>query len=157
MDPVTVVATALAAGAAAGLTDTAKEAVVDGYRAVKGLVIDRYGSVEAELVGVENDPEEPLRRQLLARQLDKAGAGRDAGLRAAAEELLRLVSEAEPEAVRAVGVRLSRVDAGGDIEISDVTAAGGSGVVGTDITAAGSVRISGIRAGGQAMQGDSDR
>lgn len=147
MDPVTVVAAALAAGAAAGSSDTAKQAVVDGYRAVKGLVVNRYGSVEAELVGVENDPEEPLRRQSLARRLDKAGAGRDTGLRAAAEELLRLVSEESPKAVEAVGVRLTRIEAGGDIEISDVTATGESGVIGTDITAGGSLRISGIRAG----------
>ncbi|BDT95542.1 MULTISPECIES: hypothetical protein [Nocardia] len=147
MDPVTLIAAAVAAGAATGLTDVATRVVADSYQALKDLLSRRYGVIEAEIIGVERDPQEPLRRQLLAKELGKAGAGEDLEVRAAAEELLRVIEEQAPAAAAAVGVQLTRVEAGGEIEIRDVTAAAGSGVEATDVKAGGSIRVSGVRAG----------
>ncbi|MGW4771836.1 hypothetical protein ACWEO2_27830 [Nocardia sp. NPDC004278] len=148
MDPVTLIAAAVAAGAAAGAGETAKRAVADCYVALKGLISRQYGVVDAEVIGVESEPEEPLRRQLLARQLEKAGAGQDLEVRAAAEELLRVIAIQAPDAAYAVGVKLSRVEASGQIEITDiaVTADGGMGVEARDVTAA-AIRISGVQVG----------
>ncbi|MEV0712776.1 hypothetical protein AB0I48_35005 [Nocardia aurea] len=146
----TLMAAAVAAGAAAGAGDTAKQVVADAYAALKGLITRRYSTVEAEVVGVEYDPEEPLRRQLLAKQLGKAGAGTDLEVRAAAEELLRTVAEQAPAAARVVGVALTRVEASGDIEVTDIAVLGdGAGVSATDVAAGGSIRISGVQVGPQ--------
>ncbi|MFI7531454.1 hypothetical protein [Nocardia salmonicida] len=142
MDPVTLIAAAVAAGAAAGVGDTGAQLVKDAYSGLKGLISHRYDVVAAEIVGVESEPEEPLRRQLLAKKLSNAGAGEDDQVQAAAREVLRRVAEYAPTAAATIGVRLHRVEAGGDIEISDVT------VNAEDVSAGGSIRISGGRAGG---------
>ncbi|MEU2043566.1 hypothetical protein [Nocardia niwae] len=147
MDPVTLIAAAVAAGAAAGAGDTAKQAVRDAYTALKRLITRRYGVLEAEIVGVESEPEEPLRRQLLARRLSKTGAGDDEQVQSAAQELLRVVAEEDPAAAEAVGVKLTRVEAGGEIEINDLTGSAERAVDFTDVKAGGSIRISGVRAG----------
>jgi hypothetical protein len=44
MDPVSIVVTALAAGAAAGISGAATTAVTDAYQALKGLVLGRLRS-----------------------------------------------------------------------------------------------------------------
>lgn len=147
MEPVMLIAAAVAAGAAAGAGDTAKQVVVDAYAALKNLITRRYGVVEAEVVGVEFEPEEPLRRQLLAKRLSKTGAGDDEELQAAAQELLRIIKEQAPAVATAVGVRLTRAAVGGDIEISDLEVTEGTGFEGTDITAGGSLKLSGGRVG----------
>lgn len=147
VDPVTLIAGAVAAGAAAGAGDTAKQVVVDAYAALKGLITHRYGVVEAEVVGVEFEPEEPLRRQLLAKRLAKTGAGDDEQLQAAAQELLRIIEEQVPAVVTAVGMRLTRAAVGGDFEVSDLVVNEGSGFEGTDVTVDGSFKFTGGRVG----------
>ncbi len=149
MEPLTLIATALALGAAKGAHEVGKDGVVDLYQGLKALITRKYGVVDAEVVGVESEPEEPLRRQLLAKKLGQAGAGDDEELRALAEELLRQIAENAPEAAETIGVKLTRLEAGGDIEVTDVAVLGGSGVTATDVSASGSVRISGVRAVGQ--------
>ncbi|MGW4717847.1 hypothetical protein [Nocardia sp. NPDC004260] len=64
MDPATLVATAVAVGAAAGLTDTAKQSVTDAYAALKGLLTRRYRDVD--LAQVEADPDAAAEREALA-------------------------------------------------------------------------------------------
>ncbi|MGW4094453.1 hypothetical protein [Nocardia sp. NPDC004750] len=149
MEPLTLIATAVALGASEGAREAGKKVVVDLYGGLKALITRRYEVVEAEVVGVESEPEEPLRRQLLAKKLGQAGAGDDEELRGLAEELLRQIAENAPEAAETIGVTLTRLEAGGDIEITDVAVLGGSGVTATDVSAAGDVRISGVRAVGQ--------
>ncbi|WP_063129930.1 hypothetical protein [Nocardia fusca] len=146
MDPVTLIVAAVATGAAAGVGDLVKQAVVDSYNGVRRMISDRYEVIEAEVVGVASEPEEPLRRQLLAKKLTTVGAGEDEELVAAAQELLRLVAEQAPQAAEIVGVRLERVDAAGDIEVTDVAVQGGIGVQATDVATGGSMKISGVRA-----------
>ncbi|MBV7706849.1 hypothetical protein NOVA_29095 [Nocardia nova] len=144
MDPVTMVAAAIAAGAAAGVSDTAKQGVSDAYRAVKALIAGRYRSVDVE--AVEQQPQSPQRRAALADELRQASAGDDEELLVAARQLLVVVHQQLPDAVEAVGVHLREVSAG-ELEVSDVTSAG-SGVIAENTTVSGALRISGITAGG---------
>lgn len=65
MDPVTLIVAALALGASDGVRGTAKQAIGDAYSAIKGLVIKRYASVSADVEGLEQEPEEELRRALV--------------------------------------------------------------------------------------------
>lgn len=139
-----MVAAALAAGAAAGAKGTAKQAVSDAYTALKGLITRRYGVIEADVVAVENDPEEPHGLQLLARKLTEAGAADDREVRDAAEQLWRAVTAHAPAAADAAAVRLRHVKAGEDIDIKHI-----DGPVHVDHAAAdGSIRISKVQGGG---------
>lgn len=148
MEPVTLIAAAVAIGASDGVRETTKSVIVDAYTALRNWITTNYGSVAAEVRGLEHEPEEELRRALLAKKLTAAGAGNDDQLRELAETFLALVEEQEPEAPATVGVSLRRASVGGDIEVTDVAVEGGSGVVAEDIVADGSLRISGVSARG---------
>ncbi len=92
MDPVTLIVTALAAGAAAALKDTASQAVKDAYAGLRALVQQRLAgkpAAETALAQYEAKPkvwEEPLKDGLA-----EAGAGEDAALLESAQRLLKLV------------------------------------------------------------------
>ncbi|MGV9584430.1 hypothetical protein [Nocardia farcinica] len=122
-----------------------QRAIVDLYEGIKARIAARFGSASADLTALEAEPEEPLRRQLLAKTLDKAGAGEDAELVADARALLLKVAELAPDAARSVGIELRRVQAGGDIEVSDIDLQGTGGVSATDVSAGGSLRISDVK------------
>jgi len=86
MDPISLIVTALAAGASAALKDTASAAIKDTYAALKTLVrkyLNGDISVESQLDVVDGQPE---RASSLKQHLDSTGADRD-------EELLRLSHE----------------------------------------------------------------
>jgi hypothetical protein len=95
MDPITLIVTALAAGAALGLTDTASSAVKDSYAGLKALVRRRLaGRPDAELVLARHEQTPETWQAPLMEELNQAGAGHDANLVAAAEALMRLVDAA---------------------------------------------------------------
>jgi hypothetical protein len=95
MDPITLIVTALAAGASLGIADTASSAIKDGYAALKALVRKRLGGrPEAELVLARHEQAPQTWQAPLMAELDEAGAGRDADLVAAAEALMHLLDEA---------------------------------------------------------------
>ena len=95
MDPITLIVTALTAGAAQGITDTASAMVKDAYARLKALVKKRLAdepSAELMLAKHERSPE-TWQAPLMA-ELAEAGADRDRDLIAAAKALLDLVGEA---------------------------------------------------------------
>ena len=146
MEPVTLIVAAIALGASDGARETAKQAIGDAYSAVKGWITNRYSSVIAEVEGLEQEPEEELRRALLAKKLDQAGAGNDVELLGLAQSVLAAVEEQAPELPGSVGVVIRRASVGGDIEVVDVAVDGGSGVVAEDVAAAGDLRIGKVSA-----------
>ena len=91
MDPVSVIVTALAGGAAAALKDTASQAIKDGYAGLKALVLRRLQkaqpNAEVVLAEFERDSEtweKPVRKSLA----DSAG---DQELVEQAQRLLQLL------------------------------------------------------------------
>jgi hypothetical protein len=95
MDPVTLIVTALAAGAASALQDGASAAVKDAYARLKALVSKRFaGRAKAELVLAEHRAAPQTWGKPLAAELFAAGAESDADLVAAAQALMSLVDEA---------------------------------------------------------------
>jgi hypothetical protein len=95
MDPIMLIVTALAAGAASGVMDSASSAVKDAYAGLKALVRKRLaGRPDAELVlaGHERAPE--TWQAPLNAELAEAGAGHDLDLVAAAQALMMLVDGA---------------------------------------------------------------
>jgi len=97
MDPVTLIVTALAAGAAAALQDGTSAVVKDAYARLKALVTRRFaGRAKAELVLAEHQDAPQTWERPLAAELSAAGAESDADLVAAAQALMSLVDEAGP-------------------------------------------------------------
>ena len=95
MDPVTLIVTALAAGAASALQDGTAQAVKDAYARLKVLVKGRFaGRSKAELVLAEHEAAPQTWEAPLAAELSAVGAHADADLVAAAQALMSLVDEA---------------------------------------------------------------
>jgi hypothetical protein len=123
MDPVTLIVGALAAGAAAGLTDTATNAVKDTYSQLRALV--------ARLFRGRPDGETALRRHAeapqvwqapLAGELQAAGAGTDEAIIAAAQRLMAVVDEAGSQAGKyRLDLRGAQVGQVGDHNTQTVT------------------------------------
>lgn len=95
MDPITLIVTALAAGAALGVKDTASSAVKDAYAGLKALVSKRFGGRPgAELVLAKHERAPATWQAPLMAELGEAGADSDPDLVAAAQALMRLVDDA---------------------------------------------------------------
>ena len=95
MDPVTLIVTALAAGAASALQDGASAAVKDAYARLTALVRKRFADrPKGELVLAEHETAPQTWQAPLAAELSAIGAVSDAGLVAAAQALMSLVDEA---------------------------------------------------------------
>jgi hypothetical protein len=77
MDPVTLILTALTAGAAASVKDTASAAIKDSYTGLKALIQRKFEGkpkAQAALIDYEEDPEtyeKPLKKALIEIQLDQ--------------------------------------------------------------------------------------
>src|SRR6185436_17573372 len=99
MDPITAAILAgVTAGAAAGLTDTAKAVIADSYNGLKHLLQRKFGS-ESEVVkavaGVEAKPDSAGRKETLKEEIAHAKADQDSDVLAAAKALLERL-EATP-------------------------------------------------------------
>jgi hypothetical protein len=99
MDPITLIVTALAAGAALGVKDTASAMVTDAYAGLKALVKKRLGGGPgAELVLARHEQAPETWQAPLMAELAETGADGDRDLIAAAQTLLDLVGEADGRA-----------------------------------------------------------
>ena len=92
MDPITLIESALVAGAAAATKDTASEAIKDAYHSLKNLLLRKFaGKPKAQetLVDHEEDPEnyeKPLKKFLTQEHIDQ-----DQDILEAARQLMTLV------------------------------------------------------------------
>ncbi len=95
MDPVTLIVSALVAGAASAAQDAASNAVKDAYSGLKTLLQRRFQgkpSAEMALAEAETDPdtwEKPLAKAV-------AEHGSDEGVLALAQQLLQLLQSQQP-------------------------------------------------------------
>src|SRR4051794_27100429 len=95
MDPVTLIVAALAAGAGAGLKDTATQVIKDAYAGLKALVLRRVKDTPAGEVAVTEHEKDPQTWSApLAKTLTTAGADHDEGPIAAAQLLMELLDRA---------------------------------------------------------------
>jgi hypothetical protein len=90
----TAIITALSTGTIAGLTDTAKTAVIDSYNKLKALLTKKHGadSDVVQAIGkLEAKPESQGRKEMLAEEIVAIEAGQDEEILAAAKQILTLV------------------------------------------------------------------
>ena len=121
MDPVSIIVSALALGAAAGLKPTAEKAVKDTYSGLKALIQRKFGKVSLDQL--EQSPQSKARRAVVEEDLSNMGAGKDDELIAKAKELLDVIERLAPEAAAAIGVNLTDVKAAA-LNIGKVSATG---------------------------------
>jgi hypothetical protein len=95
MDPITLIVTALVAGAALGAQDTMSAMVKDAYAGLKALVKKRLGGGPgADLVLAKHEQAPETWQTPLMAELARTGADGDRDLIAAAQALLDLIGEA---------------------------------------------------------------
>lgn len=101
MDPITLIASALAAGAGLGVSDTASSAVKDAYAGLKALVRKRLaGRPDAGMVLTRHEDAPETWQAPLMAELAAAAAGQDADLVAAARALIDLLDSERARAGR---------------------------------------------------------
>ncbi len=99
MDPVSMIAIALATGAAAALKPTAEQAVKDAYAGLKELITRKFGvssEVAKAVEGVETKPDSAGRQTTLKEELSTANVAQDQAILQAAQRLLDLI-QAHPD------------------------------------------------------------
>jgi hypothetical protein len=95
VDPVTLLVTALVAGAASGVGDTAATAVGDAYTKLKSLVAARFAGDQAREVALAEHERAPeIWRAPLAQAVTDSGAATDPAVIEAARRLLALLDAA---------------------------------------------------------------
>lgn len=115
MDPITLIVTALAAGAAQGVTDDLSAMVKDANDRLRARVKERFGrsgDAESMLARYEQAPE--IWRAPLMAELTECGADGDHDLIAAAKALLDLVGEVGEAGKYTIDVREAQVVQIGD-------------------------------------------
>lgn len=146
MDPISIIVTALATGAAAGLKPTAAKVIQDAYAGIKALIQRKYGETSVALL--ERDPASTARRSVVKEELEKTEAASDPEILSQAKAVLDAVEQHAPETAGQIGVDLEEIK-GASLRISDIIAAG-AGVKVRKAEIAGDIEIKGVRAGGAA-------
>ena len=132
MEPVTTtIVAALALGAAAGLKDTASQAITDAYAGLRKLIQDRYKKNEDVTDAVDylvKKPEAESRQQELSSALEAAGANNDQELHQLAQQLLAVLNE-QPNIEKSGGQKVEQnvtghgnnVSGSGDVTAGNIT------------------------------------
>lgn len=108
MDPVSLIVTGLASGAASGIAESTTEAVKVAYSRLRRLVSDRLaGRRNGEIALAEHETDPETWRAPLVKALRESGAESDSAMIEAAEQLMELLDEA--------GMRAGKYN----IEVSD--------------------------------------
>jgi hypothetical protein len=98
MDPITLITTALVAGAVAASKDVAAQAVKDAYAGLKALIVRKFGAqsdAEDAMEAVEKRPDSEARQAMLAEELAIAKAAEDAEVLKQAQALLDLLQKSQ--------------------------------------------------------------
>ena len=125
MEPVTTaILAAIAAGATAGMTDTAKKAIGDAYSGLKALLKRKFGGSSKVVEAVEKleqDPELAGWKETIGKEAAKAGANQDQELIAAAEAVLaqlkELPADAQQHIQSAIGSYIAQADRGSTAKV----------------------------------------
>ena len=96
MDPITIIMTAIVAGAAAASKEIGAQAVKEAYTGLKTLITRKFSSeadVERAITSVEKRPESKNRQGVLKEELEAAQAAQDADILERASALLDLLKK----------------------------------------------------------------
>lgn len=148
MDVISIMATAIALGAEAGLEDPTARVVKDGYTALKQLILQRLPTVFPSVEQLEQAPKSMARRAVVEEELNHAGAANDTEFLAQVKAFLELVEQQTPGVATVIGVSLNDIRSA-SLSIRDVVSSG-SGVTVDKAEIGGDISIEDIRAGTRA-------
>ena len=144
MDPVSLVVTAVALGASAGVKDTASLAVKDAYAGLKTML----GRRRVDVSGVERRPDSHTQQAALQEtlaELDGTPDAIDEQMLVAAAALTDAVAAHDVGLARVVGIDLRELQAA-FVQIGSVESAG-DGVVVQGVRTSGGFSVDSVRAG----------
>lgn len=144
MDPITIIVSALAAGAAAGLKPTAEQAIQDAYSSIKAFILRKYGSISLD--ALEQKPASEARRMSVKEDLTEVGADNDNELLDQAKSLLDVVKEHDPAAAAKLNINLDEVEAA-YFKLTNAVAGGDINVGLKNSTFSGGIEVGGLTAG----------
>lgn len=156
MEPISLIVSALAAGALAALKPTAEQAVKDAYAGLRSLVVRKFKGNAASVEQLEGAPDSKARRAVVEEDLGKSDAAQDAAILQKAQALIAALEAHDPDAARVIGIDLSHIKAG-VLNLSDVVATGSGPVTGVQVEDAeitGEIKITGVRAAGSGTPQD---
>jgi hypothetical protein len=144
MDPITIIANALAAGAAAGLKPTAEQVIKDMYASFKALIQSKYGALSLE--ALEQKPESETKRASVKEDLADADADKDNELLDRAKSLLDAVKLYEPSTAAMLKINFEEIEAA-FINIRNAIAEGDVDINVKKGTFSGGINVEGLAAG----------
>lgn len=144
MDPITIIVTALAAGAAAALKPTAEQAIKDAYNSIKALIQRKYGALSVE--ALEQKPDSETKRASVAEDLIDAGASNDIELLDHAKSLIDTVKVHDRAMAAKLNINLDAVEAA-YFKIKNAAGEGDVNVIITRGTFSGGIDMEGVTAG----------
>ena len=122
VDPISIIVTALATGAAAGLKPTAEKAVKDAYEGLKNLIRKKYGKVNVDIM--EGNPTSTDRQNVVTEDLKKTDAGSNEEVLRQAKLVLDLIQKFEPAVAREIGVDIEDLRSRASITIEGISSTG---------------------------------
>lgn len=144
MDPITIIVTALAAGAVAGLKPTAEQAIKDAYAGVKALIQRKYSSPSLE--ALERKPDSETRRASVKEDLIEAGAANDNELLDKAKSLLDTVKTQDHSVAATLNINFEEIEAA-YFKLKDASAEGDVNIGAKNLTLSGGIDMEGVTAG----------
>lgn len=141
MQAVEIITTALATGAAAGLSKHAEQAITEAYNSFKRLLQSKFSGIE--LTTLERMPASTIQKSAVAEALRAEQADADPQIVKEAQRLLQLIEERDPDSVFAVGLTIEKLRAAGHINLRDITVAEGA-VLLSNFDAGSDINIEGL-------------
>lgn len=145
MDPISLIVSALAAGASAALKPTAEKAVKDAYEGIKALIKRKYERVSVDMI--EMDPSDVTRQEILSKDLSTTDAARDDEVLTAAQSVIAAVERHAPDAAQEAGIDLRVFEVARNLNIKNLTVGSGTAIRGENWKVGGDANIEGISAG----------
>jgi hypothetical protein len=108
MDPVTAIVATLSAGGVFVLNEVATDAVKDAYSGLKAWLKNHYPRVSVDQL--EEQPASKARQAVVAEDLEREGASKDADLIRLAQTVVELIQKQGPDVARSIGVDLGTLD-----------------------------------------------
>jgi len=156
MDPITAIMTAITLGVATGLTETAKQAIVDTYASLKKILRERH---DIRLGNLEEDPESKKETDLIKESLSARtqDALSDKELIHTAQQVIEKVNQykdQQPEYIRnllengiSIKIGITKSKVGGSVNLDEIHSIGGIEIGIDDTTIEKDLTISNMSSG----------
>jgi uncharacterized protein (DUF885 family) len=114
---------ALSSGGTFVLKEAATEAVKDAYNALKVWIQNRYPTAHVSVEQLEKQPASEARQAVVAEDLERAEASKDAELVKLAQTVVARIEQQGPDVARSIGVDVGKLNKA-NVTLGNVTVTG---------------------------------